>query len=96
MCRICGVKAGEPYPGMHSRPMDEPAVLNVHHIIDRSEIPNGGSVLSNGITLCEIHHEEAEAHHDLDPEADDAFCPSKLFSIIDSSYEQAMKDAENL
>lgn len=37
--------------------------LNAHHITDRNEIPNGGYVLENGITVCEKCHLECEQFH---------------------------------
>jgi len=38
---------------------DEPAV-DAHHIIDRSLFDDGGYDVSNGVSLCEQHHIEAE------------------------------------
>ena len=37
--------------------------LDAHHITDRNEMPNGGYVVQNGITLCEKHHMDAEKFH---------------------------------
>jgi 5-methylcytosine-specific restriction endonuclease McrA len=34
--------------------------LDAHHIIDRHNMPNGGYILENGVTLCTIHHLQAE------------------------------------
>lgn len=34
--------------------------LDAHHIVNRNKMPNGGYILSNGITLCGIHHLQAE------------------------------------
>lgn len=34
--------------------------LDAHHIVNRNLMPNGGYILSNGATLCPIHHIEAE------------------------------------
>ena len=50
-CRVCGE------PGT-----DE--TLDPHHITDRHDLPNGGYVAENGITLCKKTcgcHEQAEA-----------------------------------
>ena len=30
--------------------------LDAHHITNRNEMPNGGYVKENGITLCPVHH----------------------------------------
>lgn len=37
--------------------------LDAHHITDRNEMPNGGYVAANGITVCPVHHEECEQYH---------------------------------
>lgn len=34
--------------------------LDAHHIINRNLMPNGGYTLDNGVTLCPIHHLDAE------------------------------------
>jgi 5-methylcytosine-specific restriction endonuclease McrA len=34
--------------------------LDAHHIINRNLMPDGGYVLDNGVTLCELHHLMAE------------------------------------
>jgi 5-methylcytosine-specific restriction endonuclease McrA len=39
------------------------AEIDAHHIVDRNEIPDGGYVLSNGITLCHPCHLKAEQYH---------------------------------
>lgn len=66
--------------------------LDVHHIVDRSDMPNGGYVKSNGITLCSEHHLCAEQFH-ITGIAMLNFHPDDLFKIINSSYEQAYKDS---
>jgi hypothetical protein len=55
--------------------------------------PTGGYVISNGITLCPVHHQLAEEYHisggyTSDPE----FCPPELYKKIHSSKEQAIKE----
>ncbi|PWR32200.1 hypothetical protein DK308_15580, partial [Listeria monocytogenes] len=65
------------------------------HIIDRSDMPNGGYVKSNGITLCSEHHLCAEQFH-ITGTAIVNFHPDDLFKIINSSYEQAYKDSLKL
>jgi hypothetical protein len=37
--------------------------FDAHHIVDRNEMPNGGYILSNGITLCHPCHLKAEKFH---------------------------------
>jgi len=68
--------------------------LDAHHITDRKEMPNGGYVLSNGATLCEIHHWSAEQFHINGGKAWlKGFHPSELYLLINSSYEQAHEDS---
>jgi hypothetical protein len=69
--------------------------LDVHHITDRHDLPNGGYVLSNGITVCEHHHLMCEEHH-ATGHAVKGYHPDDLYKKIGSSYEQALKDSENL
>lgn len=84
----------------HKHVKDESALVNLdaHHIIPREEMPNGGYVKENGISLCDDCHMMAEENlglyvekkikTDIDwihPE----FEPSLLYMKIDSSYEQA-------
>ena len=37
--------------------------LDAHHITDRNDMPNGGYVKENGISLCPACHEKAEEFH---------------------------------
>jgi predicted restriction endonuclease len=81
-CKICGV-AG--------------VLLDVHHITDRSEMPNGGYSPKNGITLCSKHHVDAEKYHASNKnEWVDGFHPNDLYKLIGSSYEEAVKECKNL
>lgn len=69
--------------------------LDVHHILDRHLMPNGGYVKENGITLCEEHHWKAEEYHmGGDPEA--GFYPMDLWNKIGSSYEEALEKSNKL
>jgi 5-methylcytosine-specific restriction endonuclease McrA len=80
-CKICGNKEK----------------LDAHHITDRHEMPNGGYVLSNGISLCEDCHWKAEQYHmTLGNWNEDGFHPDDLYKKIGSSYDIARKDSENL
>lgn len=54
--------------------------LDAHHITDRNDMPNGGYVAENGITLCPDHHRRAESGY---PTADE------LYSKIGTDYNQA-------
>lgn len=37
--------------------------LDAHHIVDRNDMPDGGYIKSNGITLCKDCHWKAEQFH---------------------------------
>ena len=72
--------------------------LDAHHICDRSIMPNGGYVVTNGITLCDKVggcHMKAEAFY-MVKEVEPGFTPDELYSLIGSSYERAVKDSEGL
>jgi len=71
--------------------------LDAHHIIDRNEIPNGGYVKENGITLCPEHHELAEVYHQSNGmKWAPGFHPDDLYKKIKSSKDKAFKAAEQL
>lgn len=76
-CRICN-------HGVHSE-------LDAHHIVDRNEMPGGGYVPENGITLCYVHHNMAEAYHRSGGEEwHDGMHPDDLYELIDSSHVDAI------
>ena len=66
--------------------------LDAHHITDRNEMPNGGYVAANGITLCPEHHLAAENYHQGLPTAPE-FHPTQLYLKIGSSLELATQEA---
>lgn len=81
-CRICGRSN---------------VTLEVHHITDRTELPNGGYVLENGITLCPEDHMSAEKFHiSGGREWDYLMHPDNLYEKIGSSREKAEKASEKL
>lgn len=69
--------------------------LDPHHITDRNDMPNGGYVPENGISLCPVCHELAERHHAIG-EADLGYAPADLYTRIGSSYEKAYRASEEL
>jgi len=69
--------------------------LDVHHITDRHEIPNGGYVLSNGITVCPEHHLKCEEYH-MNGTCEKNFTPNALYIKINSTFETAFNDSLNL
>lgn len=84
-CRVCGVRGAS-------------VKLDAHHIVDRHEMPNGGYVPENGISLCDQPggcHEKAEAYHRGD-EILPGFHPNELYVLIGSSYDRAFEASERL
>lgn len=86
-CRKCGLKATK-----------ETAedILDAHHIINRTELPNGGYVKENGISLCKDNcHLKAEKFHITEgKEWEEGFHPNDLFNLIGSSESIARKKSE--
>lgn len=64
--------------------------LDAHHITDRSEMPNGGYVVENGITLCPTCHIKAEMFHATVCSEPD-YNPAELYAKIKSSFEEAVR-----
>lgn len=78
ICRTCGFKSDNPEED-----------LDPHHITDRNEMPHGGYVKENGISLCKQCHWKAEAFHRTGI-SEEGFSPEDLYSIIESSKEKAI------
>ena len=79
-CRKCG---------------EDEKVLDAHHITDRNEIPNGGYVVENGISLCGKCHYHAENYHVSKGMAwTEGYHPNDLYALIGSSKEIALKKAK--
>lgn len=71
--------------------------LEVHHITDRNEIPNGGYVLENGITLCPGCHLKAEKYHMTNGRKATKFMnPTQLYEKIHSSKQLAFRKSRQL
>lgn len=77
---------------MCGAPDHQDAPLDPHHITDRSEMPHGGYVASNGISLCPSCHWDAEAFHRGDP-VPDGFSPQDLYVKIGSTHDDAVRDS---
>lgn len=71
-----------------------PAV-DPHHVTDRNDLPNGGYVVENGISLCGPCHELAEQYHATGV-AHPGYSPDELYARIGSSYERAYEASERL
>lgn len=68
--------------GPESNPFD------AHHITDRHDMPGGGYVLENGITLCWTCHFKAETFR-KDPLP--GYSPEELYASIGSNKELATR-----
>ncbi len=85
-CRVCG---------------RDDTKLDAHHITDRNEMPDGGYVPENGITLCDPPegdscHFKAEVWHKSAGAAFfGGFTPDELYEIIGSSHEKALAVLQN-
>ena len=71
--------------------------LDAHHITDRNELPNGGYVAENGISLCAACHEKAEVYHESEKTIHEpGFLPNDLYNLIGSSFEKAVEASNKL
>lgn len=71
--------------------------LDAHHITNRDDMPKGGYVAANGITLCPVHHMMAERWHiSGGTEWEPGMAPTDLYNRIGSSYAIAYAASERL
>lgn len=88
-CRVCGVA-----PDKDVAVID---FLDAHHITDRNDMPAGGYIKENGISLCAECHEKAEKWHSSGKtESVEGFLPSDLYALIGSSYNNAVAASNRL
>lgn len=85
-CAMCYVKSSQE---------KAQAELEVHHITNPKEMPNGGYVKENGISLCPECHVKAEMFHSTGV-AVEGYSPEDLYKKINSSYEKAVAASEKL
>lgn len=84
-CKVCGSKS------------NDINYFDAHHITDRSEMPNGGYVKENGITLCKLCHVKCEKYHISNgKEYESGLHPDDLYLMINSSKEIAIKESKKL
>lgn len=75
----------------------ETSNLDAHHITDRNEMPNGGYVKENGISLCQKHHIDAELFHiSGGSQFVEGMHPDDLYAKIKSSKELAIQKSLKL
>jgi hypothetical protein len=91
-CKVCG-----------EGPYENIDFFDAHHITDRSEMPNGGYVKENGITVCknqkistygfqESCHMKCELYHISGGEDwNEGLHPDDLYKMIGSSKELAIQ-----
>jgi hypothetical protein len=98
-CAMCGSpgkdrQGGDGHAAYHAGVPDAALVpLDAHHITDRHDMPGGGYVAANGITLCDAGcHARAEAYHQTGT-AHPGYAPADLYAAIGSSYEAARRDS---
>lgn len=88
-CRCCGAKPPE------GTVVED--FLDAHHIKDRNEMPNGGYVPENGISLCAACHAKAEVWHNSDHQMfEPGYHPDALYKLIGSSADKATVASEKL
>lgn len=75
-CKVCGNSDKETH--------------DAHHITDRTEMPGGGYVKENGITLCPSCHEKAEVFH-CTGTALPGWSPDDLYKVIGSNKALAVE-----
>jgi 5-methylcytosine-specific restriction endonuclease McrA len=86
-CAVCGHR-----PRPEEWDKDRPP-LDAHHITDRNEMPNGGYVVENGISLCDACHLLAEAEHNGQEPAP-GYSRAELYARVSSSFEKAYAASE--
>ena len=83
LCRVCRREGTDEDP------------LDAHHVIDRHDMPNGGYVPENGISLCSTCHRRAEEWHETGIPSP-GYSPEDLLERIGSSIDAAIEAAEKL
>ncbi len=86
-CRTCGIA--------DHMVSDDESCLDAHHITDRTLMPNGGYVKTNGISLCLTCHQKAEVFHSTGT-ALSGWAPADLYALIGSSFDLAVNASKKL
>ena len=87
-CEVCGVP-GVDRQGPDARTVGERVVfLDAHHITDRHRFRNGGYIATNGISLCDACHANAERYHATGV-AVPGYAPDDFYRLIASSFAEA-------
>jgi hypothetical protein len=98
-CAMCGKpgrdrQGGDGHLQYHAGSPGEALVpLDAHHITDRHDLPNGGYVRENGITLCDDGcHRLAEVFHQTGA-PHPGYAPEDLYAKIGSTHEDAVRSS---
>lgn len=83
-CRCCGFDS-----------KGDESLIDAHHIINRTKLPNGGYVRENGITVCHPCHEKCEVFHSTGEALVD-FSPNDLYNKIGSTFQVALIASQKL
>ncbi|MGC4044986.1 MAG: HNH endonuclease [Armatimonas sp.] len=67
---------------------DSSVDLDAHHITNRNDMPGGGYVAENGISLCETCHRLAEQLWETGTAAP-GFTPDDLYRVVGSSHPES-------
>lgn len=103
-CRCCGKPGkdhnapdGGDWPTFHWNIKDDSVLvpLDAHHICDRNEMPNGGYVKENGISVCPDCHLKCEEFWQTGT-APEGFMPEDLYKRVGSTKEKAVRASERL
>lgn len=89
-CLVCGKEwtPADADPNLHR--------INAHHITDRSEMPHGGYVPENGVTVCEGEcHRRVERYHETG-EVEPHLSPDALYQAIGTCKGKAVRKSRLL
>lgn len=82
-CECCGVEGYD----RQEESLEGKFPLDAHHITPRKEMPGGGYVKQNGVSVCDDCHLKAE---------NGEISPEELYNKIGSSYNEAVRASEAL
>jgi len=99
-CVLCGRpgkdrQGGDGHEKYHRLAEADLVPLDAHHITARHEMPGGGYVKENGITMCDSCHRQAESFHQTGS-APPGCSPEDLYARIGSSFEEAHRTSLEL
>lgn len=107
-CRVCGTcgrdrQGGEDHLHFfgealrnHNGLADILPLLDSHHITPRKNMPNGGYVPENGVSLCDGCHVKAEEWFTNSMTCWAGFHPAELYELIGSSEEEAREASKKI